>query len=239
MTATSEQTAGETPLLSRTKQGFTFWPLWAAAAGGLGFAGSIIFDVRPEAELEAFKRGENHTVTPDDMMTLDAFMSRLGWMSGLLAIAALLVFAALWWRATRRFENSAAAKVVSFGIIATAGAGLLGYGWKGALANYLGDEAGLYDERGLFVYYMLTDFGAYFPWFGVLVSALAMAWMAFFERSVSRILGTVSAAFALFLAGMMFITGVPGIPGTLIQAWLGIAGLWLAFGRSRVTEPVR
>ncbi|WP_449279677.1 hypothetical protein [Leucobacter sp. GX0328] len=218
------------------KQGFTAWPLWASAAGALGFAGTIVFDVRPDAETEAWLSGEDYSVTSADMLGLAVLPGRLGWTAGLLAMALLLVFAAVWWRRTQRFERSVGAKVVAFGAIATAATGLLGYGWKGALANYLGPEAGLYDEQGLFVYYMLTDFGAYFPWFGVLVSALAMAWMAFAERLVSRVLGVVSALFGLGLLALMLVSGVPGIPGTLIQGWLVIAGLWLAVGRSRITE---
>lgn len=234
MTSTHTE-AGRQELPPTGKQGFTVWPLWAALAGALGFAGSIIFDVRPAAETEAFANGEIYTVSPDDMLGLDATMGRLGWMAGLASIVALLVFAAVWARAAHRFPRSAGARVVTFGLIATAAAGTLGYGWKGALANYLGTESGLYDERGLFVYYMLTDFGAYFPWFGVLVSALAFAWIAWTERLVSRVLGTVSAVFAVGLGVFMLITGVPGIPGTLMQVWLIIAGTWLALGRSRVT----
>jgi hypothetical protein len=38
----------------------------------------------------------------------------------------------------------------------------LGYGWRGALAIYLpdGNEPNTFDETGLYVYYMLNDFGA-------------------------------------------------------------------------------
>lgn len=217
-------------------QGFTAWPLWASLAGAFGFAGTIVFDVRPAAEAAAWQAGEDYTVTGADMLGLDMLVGRLGWTAGLLAVAALLVFAAAWWKHARRFTDSIAARIVPFGVIAAAGALSLGYGWKGALANYLGAEAGLYDENGLFVYYMLTDFGAYLPWFCVLVSALAVAWMAFAERLVSRVLGAVSSLFGVGLLALMLISGVPGIPGTLIQGWLVIAGIWLAVGRSRITE---
>lgn len=227
------------PSRPRSAPGFRFdaWPLWAAVAGALGFAGSIVFDVRPDAELQAWQRGEDYIVTAADMLGLDHVASRLGWTAGLLAVAALLVFQAVWRRHVERRFDSAAARVVTGGVIATAAASLLGYGWKGALANYLGPEAGLYDENGLFIYYMLTDFGAYLPWFGVLVAALAVAWMAFVERIVSRFLGAVSGLFGLGLGALMFVSGVPGIPGTLIQLWLVVLGVWLALGRSRITQP--
>lgn len=218
------------------KQGFTAWPLWASLAGAFGFAGTIIFDVRPAAETDAWLAGEDYSVTSADMLGLEVVAGRFGWTVGLLAVALLLVFAAAWWKHTQRFTDSIAARIVPLSVTATAAAGLFGYGWKGALANYLGPEAGLYDEHGLFIYYMLTDFGAYLPWFGVLVAALAVTWMAFAERLVSRVLGAISAVFAVGLLALTLISGVPGIPGTLIQLWLVIAGVWLAVGRSRITE---
>lgn len=215
----------------------TLWPLWASVAGAFGFAGSIIFDVRPQAELDAFAKGEVHTVTPADLADLDAFGLRLGWMAGLVAVVALLVFAGVWRRHVESRFPSAAARMVSAGVIATAGAAALGYGWKGALANYLGSEAGYYDETGVFVYYMLNDFGAYLPWIGVWATTFAVVWMAFAERIVSRVLAVVTAVFGFGLGALMLITGVPGMPGTLVQLWLVLLGLWLAVGRSRVTAP--
>lgn len=234
--STPTSTRGNAASPSAARRRVRLWPLWASVAGAFGFAGSIIFDVRPDAELEAFHKGENHIVTPADMLGLDIVAGRLGWTAGLLSVAALLVFVGVWHRHVLRRTDSVAAVVVAAGAVASAGALTLGYGWKGALANYLGAEAGLYDEQGLFVYYMLTDFGAYLPWFGVLVSSFAVVWMAFAERLVSRILGGVSAVFGVGLAGLMLISGVPGIPGTLIQAWLVILGVWLAIGRSRITR---
>ncbi|OUZ11702.1 hypothetical protein BHE97_04130 [Aeromicrobium sp. PE09-221] len=212
----------------------TLWPLWASLAGALGWIGTIVFDVRPPAETEAWKKGEDYLVTAADMSTLDVVTGRMGWTAGLASVAALLVFCACWRRSVESRYDSAAARVVTLGATATAGAALLGYAWKGALANYLGPESGLYDDEGLFIYYILTDFGAYLPWFGVLVSAFAVVWMAFAERLVSRVLGAVSAVFAVGLTALMLAMGVPGIPGTLIQIWLVIAGIWLAVGRSRV-----
>ena len=224
---------------TRSRRGFRFtaWPLWAVVAGALGAAGTLVFDVRPPAETEAWLAGEDYAVTAADVFTLDVVAGRLGWMAGLGAVFALLIFQGLWRSRVERHFSSAGARVFSGGLLVTAGAAVLGYGWKGALANYLGPESGLYGEDGLFVYYMLTDFGAYLPWFGVLVSAFAVAWMAFVERIVSRILGTVSALTGLFVSGAMFAMGVPGIPGTLMQMWLVVLGVWLAIGRSRITDP--
>lgn len=216
------------------------WPLWAVVAGATGAVATFGTDLRPAAEQAAFDQGVEYVVTPADMMGLDPLLGRLGFVAGLIALAALIVFAAAWRRHVEsRFSGSTAARVFSIGLVATAGALTLGYGWRGALANYLGPESGMYDSEGLFVYFMLTDFGAYLPWAAVVVSAFALAWMAWVERSVSRVLGTVTALFAVGTLGLVALTGVPGLPGVFMPAWLVIVGLWLAVGRSRVTEPVR
>ncbi|MGX1700933.1 hypothetical protein [Microbacterium sp. NPDC055357] len=45
---------------------------------------------------------------------------------------------------------------------------------------------------------------------------------------------TTVAAVGTF-AGVLS-TGVPGLPGVFMPAWLVVAGIWLAVGRSRVTR---
>ncbi len=238
MSTTPDSLQESPPALERPR-GFrpTAWPLWAVLAGVAGMVGTTLTDLRPPAEMEAWVTGGDYTVTAADMASLDPMRGRIGFIAGLVAIAALLVLVAAWRRnVDRRFARSTAARVVSSGVLATAAAALFGYGWRGALANYLGPEAGVYDADGLFVYYMLTDFGAYLPWFGVLVAMLALAWMAWVERIVSRILGTLSGFFAILLFAAVILTGVPGLPAILMPPWLAIAGLWLALGRSRITE---
>lgn len=222
---------------ARPKSRFAVWPLWAVLAGAAGMIGTVATDLRPDAELEAIARGESHAVVPADMIGLDPTLARIGFLAGLVAILALIVFAAAWRRRVEtRFSRSTAAHVVSIGFVASAGALILGYGWRGALANYLGPEAGLYGEEGLFVYYMLTDFGGYIPWCGLLASALAVAWMAWIERSVSRVLGSVATVFGVLTLGAVVVSGVPGLPGVIMPFWLAVTGLWLAVGRSRITE---
>ncbi|WP_127819647.1 hypothetical protein [Microbacterium sp. CPCC 204701] len=228
--------AGAPPKSGRTR--FAAWPLWAVVAGIAGTVGTVATDLRPAGEIEAVANGEAYAVTSADMIGLDPLLGRIGFTAGLVAILCLIVFAAAWRRhADARFTRSTAARVVSGGLIAATGVITLGYGWRGALANYLGPEAGMYDEEGLFVYYMLTDFGAYIGWTGLVASALALAWMAFRERSVSRILGGFSGLFGILTLGAIVVSGVPGLPGVFMPVWLAVTGLWLAVGRSRVTEP--
>ncbi|HEX6955854.1 MAG TPA: hypothetical protein VF156_13345 [Agromyces sp.] len=218
---------------------FRAWPLWASLAGVAGFVGTILTDLRPDAEIEAIAEGEKYAVTAADMAALDPTPARWGFVAGVIAVVALLVFQAAWRRHVETvFTGSTAARAVSGGIIAAAAGLVLGYGWRGGLATYLGPERFAYDEDGWFVYYMLTDFGAYMPWFGVVAAAGGIGWMAFVERSVSRGLGAVSASFAVLTIGAVIVSGVPGLPGGFMPMWLAVAGVWLAVGRSRITRPV-
>ena len=83
---------------------------------------------------------------------------------------------------------------------------------------------------------MLNDFSPFIGWLGVLVALLGLSWMAFREGLVSRGLGVVTG---LIGGGTLVAVGVLGVPGLPFTALVGllIAGVWLAVGRSRVTEP--
>lgn len=214
------------------------WPLWGAAAGIAGFSATVLFDTRPTSEMEAADRGENFLVTPDVMDELTRTPNYLGFLIGFVAVALLVVFAAAWRaRVEQQNPRSIAASVVSGGVLVTAAGLVLGYGWKGALANYGfdGPESGLYGDQGLFVYFMLTDFGPYIPWLGVLISFAGIAWMAWAERLVSRILGTLTLVYVLAVVAGYVGMGVPGLAGPASGLWLAVVGIWLAVGRSRVT----
>ncbi|WJL94804.1 hypothetical protein QSU92_12610 [Microbacterium sp. ET2] len=226
--------SSDSPVSPPATRRFRAWPLWALAAGVAGTVGSIVTDLRPDGELAAVAEGREYTVTPADMAGLDPLLGRVGYLAGLTAIIALLIFVAFWRRhIDAMVPRSTGARLVSGGLIAAAGALTLGYGWRGALANYLGPESGMYGEQGLFVYYMLTDFGAYISWTAAIAAALGVAWMAFFERNLSRVLGVFSAVFGVGTLGAILVTGVPGLPGVFMPFWLAVTGVWLAVGRSR------
>jgi hypothetical protein len=214
------------------------WPLWGVAAGLAGFTATVLFDTRPTSEMEAAAGGEDFLVTPDVMNELTRMPNYLGFLVGFAAVALLIVFAAAWRaRVEQQHPRSIAASVVSGGVLVTAAGLALGYGWKGALANYGydGPEKGLYGDQGLFVYFMLTDFGPYIPWLGVLISFIGIAWLAWSERLVSRILGTLTIVYVLVVVAGFVGMGVPGLAGPASGLWLAVVGIWLAVGRSRVT----
>ncbi|MDH6179984.1 hypothetical protein M2152_000166 [Microbacteriaceae bacterium SG_E_30_P1] len=230
--ATVEPTVAPRPARAR------LWPLWGAVSGLLGFVATVVLDTRPMSEILAIAAGEDYTVSADDVASLERMTNYVGFLVGFAAVAAMVVFAASWKRwVEHRYPESIAAKVVSGGLYVSAAGLALAYGWKGALANYGygGNEFGMFDDSGLYVYYVLTDFGPYIPWLGVLVAAAAFGWLAWKERLLSRVLGTVSALYAAGVAGMMVLLAVPGLPGPFGGLWLALASLWIAFGRSRIT----
>lgn len=208
------------------------WPLIGAAAGALGVVGTLICDVRPGGDDVRFS-------DPDVINDLSRPTAQVGIVAGYLCVAALLVLAAAWRRRVEpRTPNSTASRVVSAGLVASAGALMLGYGWKGALSVYLdgGMDEGAYDKEGLFVYLMLNDFGAYIGWLGATVAAGAIAWMALRERTISRWIGWISVLPVLAVAGFTISTGLPGFPGVVSGLWMVVALTGLAFGRSTIAR---
>jgi hypothetical protein len=206
------------------------WPWWATAAGLLGFTATILTDSRPPAE----GRNTDYTVRPEDVLTTNQSSFFMSMVIGYAAVVALLVFAAAWRRhAERRASASTAVGVVTLGLTACAGALALAYGWRGALGNYLpgGIDEGAYDVDGLWVYFMLNDFGSYIAWMPMLAVSGAVAWLAFRERLVPRWIGAINAAYVLLIGGAVVATGVPGLPGTLGHLVLAVTGTGLALSR--------
>ncbi|HEV2796006.1 MAG TPA: hypothetical protein VGV65_00165 [Nocardioides sp.] len=217
--------------VSREAGRFRAWPLWATAAGAVGLFSTVGADKRAGDTSDP-----SYTVTVADMASLDHVLHRIGGTTGYVTVALLLVFAAVWHRrVAQRFAWSLGAPVVTFGLVASAAALTLAYGWKGALGNYSHGamEEGTYDDAGLYVYYILNDFSPYIGWFPVTVAAAGLAWMAFRERLVSRVLGAFAGGLALLLFGAVAVTGVPGLPFAGAVG-LVVGGIWLAVGRSPI-----
>jgi hypothetical protein len=204
------------------------WLLAGALAGLTGMTATMVTDLHPSG---------TKTSTPEVVHQLSQPMAHAGVVAGFLTVTLLLVVAAAWRRHVEpRVPHSTAARVVSAGMTASAATLALGYGWKGALAIYLpgGLDAGLFDATGLYIYFVLTDFGGFIGWLGACVAAGAMAWMAFRERTISRWIGAVSIIPAASVCAYTGLTGLPGSPGLATPLWTTIAFLSLAFGRSTI-----
>lgn len=208
------------------------WPLVATAAGVLGYVATLVLDGRTTG-------AEDVTMTDKLFTDLSPTTYRLSMVVGYAVVVLLLVLAASWRRRVEpRVPGSTAAPLVTLGLVASAAGLTYGYGWKGALGNYMpgGMEEGLYDTQGLYVYYLLNDFGSFIGWLGVVVAAGALAWMGLRERTVAKWLGVVSVLPVLATTGLVLGMGVPGVPGLFGPLWLIVLGLGLTFGKSTITR---
>jgi hypothetical protein len=199
------------------------WPLWGVGAGVLGTHATVFTD----ANLSDQERASGVAVID----ALDRTNYHIGIIAGLAAVFCLLAFAAGWRRlADAKFPSSLAGIVVSFGMIASTGAMILGYGFKGSLAVYLtgGLDEGSYPNENLLSVFMFNDFSPYIAWYGVAMAAVAMAWLALRERRLPIWIGNVSVIFVLLPIGYLVATGLPGFPGVVDPFWLVIISVGLA-----------
>ncbi len=209
------------------------WPLIGTAAGVTGFIATLVADIHPPGV-------DSNTAAVVDQLSRTA--AHISLVAGYLTVALLVVLAAAWRRQVEpRVAGSTAARVVSNGILLSAAALTLGYGWKGALAVYLpgglnGETGGGFDRDGLYVMYVLNDFGSFIGWLGVTIAAGAIAWMALRDRTVSRWIGVVALVPVLAVTGFAVATGLPGFPGVVSPLFLVIAFTGLAFGKSTITR---
>lgn len=203
------------------------WPLWGVAAGVLG-AVATIFTTQSggtrvgESVIGQISGGGYHA----------------GGALGYLAVASLLVLAACWRSTISRLGiGDPAARLVADGLTASAAGLTLGYGWKLAMGIYLpgGINSASFGSSGLFVYYVLNDFGTYLGWLGVVVAAGAVAWLGLRSGLVSKWLAVVSLIPPLLVLGMGLGAGIAGFQGIVAPAWLIVAFAGLSLGKHRIT----
>ena len=233
MSSSSSSPTSTAPAARARQRRFTAWPLWATACGVLGLV-SLLSESRPDGNGTGF----DYPVTAEDAVSVGHEAFRVAGVTGYLTALALLALAALWHhRVTRRFPGSAGSTLVSYSLVATAALTTLAFGWRGALGNYPpgGPEADTYDTEGLYTYFVMNDFSPYIGFVPLLGACYGLAWMAFFEGLVSKPLGGLAALLATVLLGMVAVTGVPGLPA-LSLVGLVIVGVWLAVGRSAITQ---
>lgn len=209
-------------------RGHRNWAFWAVAAGVLGIVATLLTDA--QGSLTDLERRSGAEVVE----LVDRAGYHAGAVAGYLALACLLVAAAGWRRwAEDRVDNSLAARVVTPAFIASAGAMVIAYGFKGAMAIYLpgGINEGDFPNSGLYVLFAINDLGPFLAWWGVAVAAGAVAWLSLRERVLPAWLGVVSALAFLAPAGFLAGTGLTGFAGVVGPLWLVIAGAGLALGR--------
>lgn len=212
------------------------WPVWGLAAGVLGAIGHIFS--QPSVTRE--QRGSGVEVVSE----LDRAPYHIGVVAGLIAVFCLLAFASGWRRwATTTAPASLAAEVVSLALTASAGAMILGYGFRGTLAIYLpgGINENTIPPEGLYVLYMFDDLGPFLSWYGVTMAAVAVVWLALREHQLPKWIGVVSLLLTIPPVGMLVATGLSGFAGMVQPLWLIVVGIGMALALRRspagVTEP--
>jgi len=201
----------------------------------MGIIGTLITDIHVPGD------GTNgDRLTMAAVGQIDQQKAHLSIVAGFIAVALLLALAAAWRRSMEPLApNSIAARLVTQALTAAGGALTLGYGWKGASAIYHDDgmDAGTYDQMGLYVYYILNDFGSFIGWFGVTVAAAAVVWLSLRERLLPLWIGIWSCLPVLAVAGFTGGTGLPGFPGVVSPIWMVVAFAGIALSRRSVTFP--
>jgi hypothetical protein len=224
---TTQSVSTDRPLATRRRR----WPLLGVAAGVGSIVATLALDIHPR-DIEA-----GTTFTTDVVDSVSSGTAHASVVVGYVVVALLLVLAASWRRHVEpRALESTAARVVPLGLTAAAGALSLGYGWRGALGLYTGNEEGAFDKTGLYVLFVLNDFGAYIGFLGVTVAAGAVVWMSLKERLVSRWIGIFSIVPILPVVITVVAFGLPGFPGVSSGLWLIVTFAGLAFGRSTITR---
>ncbi len=203
------------------------WAWWGAAAGLLGVVGHLV--TQPTITTEQRRSG---TAV---LSLVDRAGYHLGAVAGFLAVACLLVASAGWRRwGDRRAPENLAARLVPLALAASAGAMIIAYGVKGALAIYLpgGINQTEFPPEGLYTLFVIDDLAPFFAWWGVAVAAAAVSWLGLRHHLLPRWVAVISAiAFLLPTAFLAFtgLTGFAGVPGPL---WLLVASIGVARLRS-------
>jgi len=213
------------------------WALWGAAAGALGFVATGITDTQSALYEEGVTLD-----TADAVREVERWGYHAGIVLGIAATFCLLVAAAGWRRwAAERAPDNLAARVVPMAMTASAGAMILGYGFKGALAVYLpgGMDEGMYTFESLSSVFMFLDFAPYMVWWGVCFATIAMTWLSLRDRLLPRWVGVLGVPFSLAPVAFMAATGLPGFPGVVDSTFLTIVSIGMAIRLGRDAKAAK
>lgn len=200
------------------------WALWGIGAGLLGVIANMVTD--PIVALTDAQKRQGASVLDH----VHRALFQVGAVTGILAVACVLAFAVGWRQWSERHgAPTSAARLVGLGLVASAGAMIIGYGLKGSLAIYLpgGINAHTYPDQGLYTLFMMNDSLPYLAWWGVIVAAGSIAWLALRERLVVRWVGAISVLAVLSAFTWLALTGLADFAGIVGPVWLAIASVGL------------
>lgn len=191
------------------------WPLLGAVAGVASLVGAMAS--LGSIEEEQFLEGVGIV---DDLERTGYHVS---FIVGMVGVAALFLAAAGWRRwAAHRAADDLAAGAIATALQATATVNIIGYSLAGALALYLpgGMDEGTMSDESLFVNFAYLDFGTLFGWWGAVVAAGCVAFLAFRRRILPRWMGITSVVLLAIPVLLAVLTALPGMPGLIMPIWL-------------------
>ena len=203
------------------------WPIAGAVAG----VASLVAAMAGMASLTE----EQYLEGPGVIDTLERGGYYVSFVVGLVGVAALFIAAAGWRRwAQHGAPDDLAASTIATALSATATVNIIGYSLAGALALYLDggmDERTMADES-LFVNFAYLDFGTLFGWWGAMLAAGCVAFLAFRRRLLPRWMGIVSVAAMALPLGFAVVASLPGLPGLIMPLWLVAISVGMVFSRT-------
>lgn len=213
------------PLVARRRSRFR-WAWFGVVGGVAGFAATVLTD--PQASLSDAQRHTNEQV----LALVHHTGYQVGAILGLLATGCVLVAAAGWRRwARHRGGDDLAAAVVPGALVASAGAMIIAFGFKGDLAIYLpgGFNASEFNRSSLYPLFLVNKPDAVSCLVGVTVAAAAVAVLGL-RRVLPVWTGVVSLLAVLPPMVFLVTTGLTAYAGIVGPRWLGAAAT--APGRS-------
>lgn len=202
-----------------------WWPVWGVVAGVAGIASNIGFNDQNSVTDEQMASG------PGVIEFLDRTNYQVGVVAGWVAVVGLLVAASGWARlADRLGDDHLAWRVIPYGLVAAGTSLILGYGVKGALAEYLpgGANDDNFPPEGVYAMFVFNDNAPWVGWWGVLFAAGASSWLAFRRRGPVPIwLGILGVLLVLHSVVVMVGTGAVAFAGLSGPVWLIVASVWL------------
>ena len=213
--------------VAATETGRATWPLAGAVAGIASLVAAM--SGLSAATEEQFLEGVG---VIDD---LERGGYHVSFILGLVGVAALFIAAAGWRRwAQHRAADDLAAGTIATALTATATVNIIGYSLAGALALYLdgGMDEGTMSAESLFVNFAYLDFGTLFGWWGAVVAAGCVAFLAFRRRLLPRWMGIVSVVTMAIPVGLAVFTALPGMPGLIMPLWLVAISIGMVFSRT-------
>jgi hypothetical protein len=221
--AAGTTTAGTTTNGDSTSRRAT-WALWGTAAGALGAVTNLGL---------SFQHGDGLIgVDVVDRMSRGIFHAAA--VTGYLAAAALLLFAAGLWRwADRQATSTLALRAAPMALVAAAGSLFVGYGVKGQLAEYLpgGMNPDNYPPEGLYVFMVTDDLAGFYSWSALTVALACLAWLSLRERLLPRWVGVVAAVVVVPPVLFLLVSGFTGFSGIVGPLGLAVVATGIALRR--------